>query len=83
MFRYAFKPGSLVPEDGIYWVHHYQHRISHQSFFKTGEAFPPCRKCGGRVRFEVSPEHPSAEHISRDPDFSGEPPEPSQSNDPT
>jgi len=65
----------------MYWVHHYQHRISHQSYLKTGETFPKCRKCGERVRFEVATEHPAAEHISRDLDFPGEPPETSQNDD--
>ena len=69
MFRHAFKPGTSVPKDGMYWVHHYQHRMSHLSHLKNGEYFPQCVKCGERVRFESAPEHDSAEHISHDPDF--------------
>jgi hypothetical protein len=56
----------------MYWVHHYQHRISHLSYMKAGDTFPLCVKCGDRVRFENAPEHQEAEHISRDVDFKGE-----------
>ncbi|HST78384.1 MAG TPA: hypothetical protein VLN58_07830 [Verrucomicrobiae bacterium] len=73
MFRQAFKPGSCVPKDGMYWVYHYQHRISHLSYMKAGESFPSCVKCGERVRFEAAPEHQAADHISHDVDFRGEP----------
>lgn len=53
----------------MYWVHHYQHRISHLSYLKTGENFPTCLKCGERVRFELAVEQTAADHISVDPDF--------------
>lgn len=71
MFRDAFKPGSPVPKDAMYWVHHYQHRVSHLSYLRAGENFPVCTKCGERVRFEVAPEHSTAAHISLDSDFGG------------
>jgi len=54
----------------MYWVHHYQHRISHLSYLKSGENFPACTKCGERVRFELAPEPTAADHISLDLDFS-------------
>jgi hypothetical protein len=69
MFKQAFKPGSSAAQSGAYWVHHYQHRISHLSHCNTGEIFPKCSKCGSRVRFEFAPEQQQAEHISLDPDF--------------
>lgn len=72
MFRHAFKPGSSVAQTGTYWVHHYQHRISHLSYFNGGEVFPQCTKCGMRVRFELAPEQQQAEHISLDADFRSE-----------
>jgi hypothetical protein len=72
MFRHAFKPGSSVAQTGTYWVHHYQHRISHLSYFNAGERFPECLKCGMRVRFELAPEQQQAEHISLDADFRSE-----------
>ena len=53
----------------MYWVHHYQHRMSHLSYLKSGENFPACTKCGERVRFEPAPEPTTADHISPDPDF--------------
>lgn len=65
----------------MYWVHHYQHRIPHQSYLKIGDAFPPCRKCGERVRFELASELPSAEHISRDLDFHDGQPEGAQNDE--
>jgi imidazoleglycerol phosphate synthase glutamine amidotransferase subunit HisH len=55
----------------MYWVHHYQHRVSHLSYLKSGESFPTCVKCGERVRFEFAPEHSAATHISLDADFGG------------
>ena len=78
MFRHAFKPGSSVSKDGMYWVHHYQHRMPHLSYMKAGEGFPPCLKCGERVHFEIAPEHQAAEHISHDSDFKKEPAGPSE-----
>jgi len=69
MFKDAFHPGSSVPQSGAYWVHHYQHRMSHLVYFQAGERFPQCMKCGQRVRFELAPDHQRAEHISLDLDF--------------
>lgn len=69
MFKHAFKPGTPVPSDAMYWVHHYQHRISHLSYLKSGEHFPACLKCSERVRFELALEPNAADHISLDPDF--------------
>lgn len=69
MFKHAFKPGTLVPKGANYWVHHYQHRISHLCYFNAGKPFPTCLKCGQRVRFELAPEQQQAEHISLDVDF--------------
>lgn len=71
VFRDGFKPGFPVPKDGMYWVHHYQHRVPHLSYLKAGEKFPVCAKCGERVRFEIAPEHSAAAHISLDADFGG------------
>lgn len=48
------EPGMPVPISGLYWVHHYQHRLPHlvQTVLSR---FPECRVCGPRVRFEVVP----------------------------
>jgi hypothetical protein len=56
MFRFAYTPGELVPETGVYWVYHYAHRISHPARLGRGEQFPKCHECGGRVRFERAAE---------------------------
>jgi hypothetical protein len=71
MFRTAYKPGDRVPEQGIFWVHHFQHRLAHPVEI-AGEAFPSCRTCGERVRFEKATIRPrsSAEPIGNDVDFS-------------
>ena len=69
MFKHAFKPGTAVPKNATYWVHHYQHRMSHIAFLRAGEVFPQCMKCGQRVRFELSPDSQQAGPISEDPDF--------------
>jgi hypothetical protein len=52
MFRTANRPGERVMETGIYWVHHYAHRISHPALLHAGHEFPRCHVCGGKVRFE-------------------------------
>lgn len=69
MFKHAYKPGTTIPKNATYWVHHYQHRISHTASLRAGEAFPQCMKCGQRVRFELSPDSQQAEAIGNDPDF--------------
>ncbi len=51
MFRNALKPGDLVPNSSVYWVHHYQHRLPHLARTRL-QVFPPCAQCGNRVRFE-------------------------------
>lgn len=56
MFRFAYTPGELVPETGVYWVYHYAHRISHPARLNRGEHFPECHECGVRVRFERAAE---------------------------
>jgi hypothetical protein len=52
MFRTAKRPGERVEETGVYWVHHYAHRISHPARLTQGDEFPRCRVCGEKVRFE-------------------------------
>ena len=47
-----FKPGQRVPR-GVFWVHHYAHRVSHLVAIEAG-TFPPCNKCGTRVRYEAA-----------------------------
>ena len=36
---------------GVYVVHHYQHRRSHQVMVPAGTVFPKCRMCGDKVQF--------------------------------
>jgi hypothetical protein len=69
MFHNPFSPNSEVPEDGAFWVHHYQHREAHVVQISRGEQFPPCQKCGERVRYERAIHNPLANHISFDIDF--------------
>ena len=70
MLKHAFKSGTSVPQTGSYWVHHYQHRMSHLCYFNLGDRFPECAKCGRRVRFELAPDHQQqTEHFTCDGDF--------------
>ena len=52
MAHNPFPPNSEVPEDGVFWVHHYQHREAHLVQVWRGEQFPPCKQCGARVCYE-------------------------------
>ncbi len=45
-------PGLPAPETGAYWVHHYQHRVSHPVTVPQGTLLPACNICGERVRYE-------------------------------
>jgi hypothetical protein len=45
-------PGLPVPKGGIFWVHHYRHRLSHEVAIPHGVRFPSCAHCGNEVRFE-------------------------------
>jgi hypothetical protein len=47
-----FKPLDLVPESGVYRVHHLKHRASHEAILLRGGLFPECNKCGSAVHFE-------------------------------
>lgn len=70
MFRDTFKPGDAVPDRGLYWVHHYQHRLAHLA--KIGYvSFPECVQCSDRVRFERAPmdTDPKAMWLREDVDF--------------
>lgn len=71
MFRSAFKPADHVKTSGVYWVHHYAHRVSHPARLKEGDLFPTCHTCGERVRFELaSPDtEPKAQPIEVYADF--------------
>ena len=48
-----FKPGDLVPEDGIYSVEHAPHRLLHQATLAKDARFPRCRTCANAVRFRL------------------------------
>jgi hypothetical protein len=54
MLRGTSKPGEPVRESGIFWVHHYRHRISHQARIRFA-SFPVCATCGDKVRYEIAP----------------------------
>ena len=70
MYRDAFKPGDKVTP-GVYWVHHYQHRLSHMNIVAL-ESFPECRVCGSKVRYTSAETLADASRPSRlrlDSDF--------------
>ncbi len=70
MLRDTFKPGDRVPDSGLYWVHHYQHRLAHLARIRY-QSFPECAQCGERVRFERAPmdTDPKAMWLREDVDF--------------
>ncbi len=47
-----FKSGDKVEQSGIYRVvHDTEHAQEHEVTCVRDEPFPPCRRCGSRVRF--------------------------------
>lgn len=65
------KPGTPVPIDGIYRVHHYRHRLTHLAHIRFLR-FPPCDKCGEAVAYEpvlILESCPLAPLLRDDPDF--------------
>jgi CheY-like chemotaxis protein len=49
-----FGPGQSVEQTGIYRVEHgRRHRPAHESVIFAGEEFPPCRRCGDQVTFQL------------------------------
>ena len=68
-----YKPGDRVPVSGIYDVTHDKldgddHALPHQVTAIAGKVFPPCRWCGGEVRFRL---HRAAFHVDADVHFRG------------
>lgn len=70
MLRDTFRPGDPVPDTGLYWVHHYQHRLPHLARIRY-QTFPQCAQCSERVRFERAPmdTDPKAMWLREDVDF--------------
>jgi hypothetical protein len=67
-----FSPGEAVKESGIYEICHLNEpRISVLLLRNT--IFPYCKRCGDRVRYKLVQMAP---HISEDPDFMEDFPEP-------
>ena len=53
-FQTRFKPGEASPVSGVYRIYHDAHRAPHDCMLAEGQTFPSCRKCGKKVRFELS-----------------------------
>lgn len=49
----AFRPGERAQTTGIYRATHVGHRMPHEITVLEGETFPPCKRCGQNVRFEL------------------------------
>ncbi len=67
---HKFSPGDEVPRAGIYRVVHYAHRVPHLVSIQAEGVFPPCRRCGDKVRFEPLAEAEGAP-LTSDVDFIG------------
>jgi hypothetical protein len=52
----TFQPGERVPETAVYTVVHAGHRATHEVTLRNAEVFPPCARCGDKVRFEFATE---------------------------
>lgn len=50
----SYKPGEVVPDSGIYKVHHDQHRLMHEAALLRDTFFPRCKRCGNAVRFVLA-----------------------------
>ena len=71
MHRDWLKAGTSVPYEGVYRVHHYQHRLAHLVTIKYLH-FPQCDRCGDRVLYEpalILEVCPVAPFLKDDPDF--------------
>jgi hypothetical protein len=49
----VYKPGDIVPRNGIYRIDHHLHRLMHEATLTEGMRFPLCRKCEDAVRFSL------------------------------
>lgn len=49
----TFFTGDEIAEDGVYWIHHLQHRLVRTITLIKGEKFPKCLQCSHAVRFEL------------------------------
>ena len=47
------RPGERAPTAGVYRALHQRHRMPHEITVLEGEVFPPCKRCGDHVRFEL------------------------------
>ena len=66
MAEKEFKPGEVVPESGLYFVRHSDHRGEHEVTLIADEQFPPCSVCLDSVRFRISR---AAKTIQEDKNF--------------
>ena len=66
MSEKEFKPGEVVPESGLYFVRHKDHRGEHEVTLISVEEFPPCSVCQEQVRFRLSR---AAKTIAEDKSF--------------
>ncbi len=63
-----YPPGFSVPESGLYWAIHTEHRSDHLVLALEKESFPSCRTCGSCVRFTLAQR---LDHFAEDWDLAG------------
>lgn len=51
--RKRYKPGDVIPVNGIYRVEHESHRLMHEATLLRENPFPQCRECKNAVRFQL------------------------------
>lgn len=47
-----FKPGEVVPENGIYRAEHKSHGLMHTVTLPAHSLFPCCKECGNAVTYD-------------------------------
>jgi hypothetical protein len=53
MGKSVYRPGDIVPCQGVYRITHHLHRLMHEATLTAGMKFPVCRQCGNKVRFSL------------------------------
>jgi len=48
-----FHTGDKIPENGIYYVYHPEHRLVRSVTLLGGDQFPRCSQCADQVVFEM------------------------------
>ena len=48
-----YRTDEIIPQTGVYYVFHEQHRLIRTVRLFSGDRFPRCSKCRDQVKFEL------------------------------